>query len=120
MTGREVVRFEGASRGSHKTTTVRGGGGGRKGTEEEEEEERSPLREQLSKAWKRIADLETRVHDLTLQTTLVSVCLSMCVYICVNNITHCVCNLIYNVIVALLILVWCSTGDIRGDGPDVL
>ena len=34
--------------------------------------ESDPLREQLSKSWKRIADLETRVHDLTLQTTMVS------------------------------------------------
>ena len=34
-------------------------------------EEESPLREQLNKAWKRIADLETRVHDLTLQSTIV-------------------------------------------------
>jgi ankyrin repeat protein len=35
-----------------------------------EHEEESPLKEQLNKAWKRIADLETRVHDLTLQTTV--------------------------------------------------
>ena len=37
-----------------------------------EAEKESPLKEQLNKAWKRIADLETRVHDLTLQTTVVS------------------------------------------------
>ena len=29
------------------------------------------LKEELSKAYKRIADLETRVHDLTLQSTMV-------------------------------------------------
>ena len=40
-------------------------------TASEGPEEESPLREQLNKAWKRIADLETRVHDLTLQTTMV-------------------------------------------------
>lgn len=37
-----------------------------------ESEEDSPLKEQLNKAWKRIADLETRIHDLTLQSTMVS------------------------------------------------
>ena len=31
----------------------------------------SMLKEELSKAYKRIADLETRVHDLTLQSTMV-------------------------------------------------
>ena len=36
------------------------------------EDEESPLTDQLNKAWKRIADLETRVHDLTLQSTIVS------------------------------------------------
>ena len=39
---------------------------------ERAEDEESPLRDQLNKAWKRIADLETRVHDLTLQSTIVS------------------------------------------------
>jgi ankyrin repeat protein len=34
------------------------------------QDEDSPLKKQLDKAWKRIADLETRVHDLTLQTTM--------------------------------------------------
>ena len=29
------------------------------------------MKEELSKAYKRIADLETRVHDLTLQSTMV-------------------------------------------------
>ena len=36
-------------------------------------DEDSTMRDQLSKAWKRIADLETRIHDLTLQATMVSV-----------------------------------------------
>ena len=36
-------------------------------------DETSTLKDQLSKAWKRIADLETRIHDLTLQLTMVSV-----------------------------------------------
>ena len=39
---------------------------------DKEKEDDSPLKEQLNKAWKRIADLETRVHDLTLQSTVVS------------------------------------------------
>ena len=33
--------------------------------------EDSTMKDQLSKAWKRIADLETRIHDLTLQATMV-------------------------------------------------
>ena len=44
-------------------------------TSSETKDEDSPLRDQLSKAGKRIADLETRVHDLTLQTTMVSLSL---------------------------------------------
>lgn len=36
-------------------------------------DESGALKDQLSKAWKRIADLETRVHDLTLQSTIVMV-----------------------------------------------
>ena len=32
----------------------------------------STLKQELSRAWKRIADLETRIHDLTLQSTMVS------------------------------------------------
>ena len=35
-------------------------------------DEDSTMRDQLSKAWNRIADLETRIHDLTLQATMVS------------------------------------------------
>lgn len=35
--------------------------------------ETSTLRDQLNKAWRRIADLETRIHDLTLQSTMVCV-----------------------------------------------
>ena len=42
------------------------------GAKPTETEEESPLKEQLNIAWKRIADLETRVHDLTLQSTMVS------------------------------------------------
>ena len=54
-------------------------------------EETSPLREQLTKAWKRIADLETRVHDFTLQSTHVSVCVCVCVCVC-EYICVCVCK----------------------------
>ena len=35
-------------------------------------DEDTPVTEELNKYWKRIADLETRVHDLTLQSTMVS------------------------------------------------
>ena len=49
-------------------------------------EEESPLREQLNKAWKRIADLETRVHDLTLQTTMVC-CVFVKLYSLINACT---------------------------------
>ena len=35
------------------------------------EDDTSTLKQELSKAWKRIADLETRIHDLTLQSTMV-------------------------------------------------
>lgn len=34
-------------------------------------DEYNTQKEQLEKAWKRIADLETRIHDLTLQATMV-------------------------------------------------
>ena len=34
-------------------------------------EEYNTQNEQLVKAWNRIADLETRIHDLTLQATMV-------------------------------------------------
>ena len=40
-------------------------------------DEDSTMKDQLSKAWKRIADLETRIHDLTLQATMVSIILCM-------------------------------------------
>ena len=36
------------------------------------EDDTSTLKQELSKAWKRIADLETRIHDLTLRSTMVS------------------------------------------------
>ena len=35
------------------------------------EDDTSTLKQELSKAWKRIADLETRIHDLTLRSTMV-------------------------------------------------
>ena len=35
-------------------------------------DEASTVKQELEKCYKRIADLETRVHDLTLQTTVVS------------------------------------------------
>ena len=35
-------------------------------------DEYNTQKEQLEKAWKRIADLETRIHDLTLQATMVN------------------------------------------------
>ena len=56
--------------------------------------EDSTLKDQLSKAWKRIADLETRVHDLTLQSTLVSVLYTVCMYIytCVYYILEALCT----------------------------
>ena len=34
-------------------------------------DDNNTLNDQLSKCWKRIADLETRIHDLTLQATMV-------------------------------------------------
>lgn len=36
------------------------------------DDDTSTLKQELSRAWKRIADLETRVHDLTMQSTMVS------------------------------------------------
>ena len=36
------------------------------------EDDTSTLKQELSKAWKRIADLETRIHDLMLRSTMVS------------------------------------------------
>ena len=39
----------------------------------QERDETSELRDELKKNYRRIADLETRVHDLTLQTSLVRV-----------------------------------------------
>ena len=36
-------------------------------------DESSSMKDELKKSYKRIADLETRVHDLTLQSSLVSV-----------------------------------------------
>jgi len=47
----------------HKNKSNSGGGPHR--------EEYNTQNEQLVKAWKRIADLETRIHDLTLQATMV-------------------------------------------------
>jgi len=41
----------------------------------------STLSDQLSKSWKRIADLETRIHDLTLQATMVRPSLCVLVYV---------------------------------------
>ena len=38
------------------------------------EDDTSTLKQELSKAWKRIADLETRIHDLTLRSTMVGDC----------------------------------------------
>ena len=35
-------------------------------------DEASTVKQELEKCYKRIADLETRIHDLTLQTTAVS------------------------------------------------
>jgi len=37
----------------------------------------SELRDELKKNYKRIADLETRIHDLTLRSSLVSINLSI-------------------------------------------
>jgi len=34
------------------------------------EDDTSTLKQELSRAWKRIADLETRIHDLTMQSTM--------------------------------------------------
>ncbi len=36
-------------------------------------DETSEMKDELKKTYRRIADLETRIHDLTLQTSLVSV-----------------------------------------------
>lgn len=36
------------------------------------DDDMSTLKQELSRAWKRIADLETRIHDLTMQSTMVS------------------------------------------------
>ena len=41
--------------------------------QEEEEDEASTVKQELNKCYKRIADLETRIHDLTLQMSVVSV-----------------------------------------------
>ena len=49
---------------SHKTVSVTT-------TAAPAEDDTSTLKQELSKAWKRIADLETRIHDLTLQSTMV-------------------------------------------------
>ena len=52
------------SEGSHQPLTPKPATG----------DESSSMKDELKKSYKRIADLETRVHDLTLQSSLVSVC----------------------------------------------
>ena len=54
--------------------------------------EDSTLKDQLSKAWKRIADLETRVHDLTLQSTMVSVLYTVHVHCILEALCTCSCT----------------------------
>ena len=45
------------------------------------------LQTELSKSYKRIADLETRINDLTLQTTLVmKSCVVILVHLCVPGV----------------------------------
>ena len=38
-----------------------------------QKDETSEMKDELKKAYRRIADLETRIHDLTLQSSLVSI-----------------------------------------------
>jgi ankyrin repeat protein len=65
-----TMKLTTVTNGGSKEPSVCGSESSHQTPAERAEDEESPLRDQLNKAWKRIADLETRVHDLTLQSTI--------------------------------------------------